>query len=177
MTPTTDHGKNVNRTPRNVPWLELRTAAGGADPGPGTWHAQLAGELCRSGREFFDEAALALDFPSYFGRNWDAFDECFGDLLDVTHGGMGHAFGGRAGRPERALHVTIHRAEHLLDEDRPDALRVLLEILREDPSADHRPDGPHTYADFRATFVCAPDALSSFRDRLTAAGLRPEDLS
>jgi hypothetical protein len=167
----------VNRNPRNVPWLDLRTAAAcGPDSEPGTWHAQLAGELCRSDRQFFDEAALALDFPSYFGRNWDAFDECFGDLLDVTDGGMGHAFGGRAGRPERALHVTIHRAEHLLDEDRPDALRILLEIFREDLSADDRPDGRHAYANFRATFVCRPDALSSFRDRLTAAGLRPEDL-
>ena len=168
----------MNRNVRNAPWLELRAVAtDDSDAEPGVWQAQLAGELCRSDLWFFDEAALALDFPPYFGRNWDAFDECFGDLLDVTGGGMGHAFGGRAGRPERALHITIHRAEHLLDECRPEALRVLLEILREDLAADDRPDGPHTYADFRATFVCAPDALASFRGRLTAAGLRPEDLS
>jgi hypothetical protein len=178
VTRTTRGGKDVNRNFRNVPWLELRTAtADDPDSEPAVWQAELAGELCRSDLQFFDEAGLALDFPSYFGRNWDAFDECFGDLLDITHGGMGHAFGGRAGRPEGALHVTVHRAEHLLDEGRPEALRVLLEIFREDLSADDRPDSPHAYADFRATFVCAPEELASFRDRLTAAGLRPEDLS
>lgn len=167
----------MNRHIRKLPWLELRTALP-ADPRPEplTWRAELDARLCRSDQELFDQAADALEFPSYFGRNWDAFDECFGDLLDVTDGGMGHAFGGRERRAERVLDLRVHHAEHLLEDGWSQALRVLLEIFREDLSADDRPDGIHAFADFHATFVCAPDALESFRRRLTAAGLRPEDL-
>ncbi|HEX8616174.1 MAG TPA: barstar family protein [Thermoanaerobaculia bacterium] len=30
--------------------------------------------------ELFDALAEALELPDYFGRNWDAFDECLRDL-------------------------------------------------------------------------------------------------
>lgn len=30
--------------------------------------------------EFLDRAARSFDFPAYFGRNWDAFADCLGDI-------------------------------------------------------------------------------------------------
>jgi len=34
----------------------------------------------RSKQKLFSIYAAALRFPKYFGRNWDAFEECLGDL-------------------------------------------------------------------------------------------------
>ena len=33
----------------------------------------------RTASELHELLAHALAFPDYYGRNWDAFDECFGD--------------------------------------------------------------------------------------------------
>jgi RNAse (barnase) inhibitor barstar len=44
----------------------------------------LDGSRIRSPSEFFDAVAAALDFPSYFGRNWDALDECLDDIGEQT---------------------------------------------------------------------------------------------
>jgi RNAse (barnase) inhibitor barstar len=34
---------------------------------------------------FHREVADAFGFPDYYGRNWDAFDECFGELEMTPH--------------------------------------------------------------------------------------------
>ncbi|MBD1825642.1 barstar family protein [Cyanobacteria bacterium FACHB-DQ100] len=40
----------------------------------------LDGRKIASKEEFLREVAEAMDFPTYFGYNWDAFDECIRDL-------------------------------------------------------------------------------------------------
>lgn len=40
----------------------------------------VRGRKMRSWQVLFDEFAAALQFPSYFGENADAFDECIADL-------------------------------------------------------------------------------------------------
>lgn len=40
----------------------------------------IRGKNCDSTSELFHEFSSALQFPYYFGKNWDAFDECISDL-------------------------------------------------------------------------------------------------
>lgn len=42
------------------------------------WH--LNGRAIDGKAAFLDAAARTMRFPSYFGRNWDAFEECITDL-------------------------------------------------------------------------------------------------
>ena len=44
----------------------------------------LDGSHIESKLEFLDAVAAALSFPDYFGRNWDALDECLRDVTDPT---------------------------------------------------------------------------------------------
>jgi hypothetical protein len=40
----------------------------------------LRGRKMRTEQQLFDELAAALQFPYYFGENWDALNECVADL-------------------------------------------------------------------------------------------------
>jgi hypothetical protein len=41
---------------------------------------RIRGHKAKSTATLFDEMAAALQFPSYFGENWNALDECLNDL-------------------------------------------------------------------------------------------------
>jgi hypothetical protein len=40
----------------------------------------IHGKNCTTAQELFLEWARVLEFPPYFGQNWDAFEECINDL-------------------------------------------------------------------------------------------------
>ena len=40
----------------------------------------VRGKNCGSISELFHEFSAALQFPYYFGNNWDALDDCLSDL-------------------------------------------------------------------------------------------------
>jgi RNAse (barnase) inhibitor barstar len=59
-------------------WDELRALEQAA-------RVRLAARVIRGRKaatvaDFFDEASAALQFPYYFGENWDAFRDCLSDL-------------------------------------------------------------------------------------------------
>ena len=146
---------------------ELPLPAGADD---GVWQAELDARHCRTEKGFLISAGVALGFPAYYGRNWDAFYECFGDLLEITDGGMGHEFYDRPGRPERTLHLVIRHAEELLADASPRDLDLLVWKLRDPHPRYPEPQLWHRYAELRVTFVCPPAARAAFVERLENAG-------
>jgi RNAse (barnase) inhibitor barstar len=44
----------------------------------------LDGHRVDSKDDFMGAVAEALDFPPYFGRNWDALDECLAEVVQPT---------------------------------------------------------------------------------------------
>ncbi|MBA2253231.1 MAG: barstar family protein [Nitrospirales bacterium] len=49
-------------------------------PPPGFVLRVFDGRKCHTKAGLLGEFARVLDFPSYFGKNWDAFEECLTDL-------------------------------------------------------------------------------------------------
>jgi Barstar (barnase inhibitor) len=136
----------------------------------GVWQADLDARYCRTAKAFLISAGVTLGFPAYYGCNWDAFYECFGDLLEVTTGGMGYEFYDRPGRPEHTLHLVVRHAEELLADGTTHDLDLLIWKLRDPYPRYPEPQLWHRYAALRTTFVCAPETQSAFAMRLHDAG-------
>lgn len=74
----------------------------------------IRGERCKNEKSTLQEFAAALQFPYYFGTNWDAFDECMSDLSWL---------------PGEGYIIVITRAEAILAEDEKN-FRILVDVLK-----------------------------------------------
>lgn len=111
-------------------WLRVTS-----DPPP----AVVDGRACRTRAAFFDEMARVLDFPPYFGRNWDALVDCLRDVGRVA--------------------LTVAYAEGLLAEEPGGQLETLLDIM----AAAAADDG------LTLTLCAGPGQEAALRERVTAA--------
>jgi hypothetical protein len=78
---------------------------------------RLDGNRCRTGAGFLKEIGEALQFPSYYGSNWDAFEECIRDLEWL---------------PDTQINLIVENSDHLLAREPERQLALLVDILRED---------------------------------------------
>jgi hypothetical protein len=118
----------------------------------------LRGHKMRTTARLFDECAAALQFPDYFGENWDALDECLADLEWLE----GDAY-----------IIVITTAQHLLDGEQPEKLKLFLELLEDtarewgDPKErdPKRPPKP-----FHVVLQCSEEDAPTVRARLKTVG-------
>jgi len=74
----------------------------------------LRGKRMRTKHDLFEEVALHLSFPDYFGRNWDALAECLEDLEWLR--GLTYA-------------VVIDGANEILVDEPPEQLKVFFRVI------------------------------------------------
>ncbi|MGA9118536.1 MAG: barstar family protein [Bacteroidota bacterium] len=108
----------------------------------------LRGQRCQTRERLFQEFAAALQFPHYFGDNWDALEECLGDLEWLG---------------AEQLILVITNADNLLPRHDGD-LRTLASILQTVHELEETPLE-------RVIFQCTPEGETSTRQRLGATGL------
>jgi hypothetical protein len=122
----------------------------------------LRGNKMATAARLFDEFAAALQFPYYFGENWDAFDECLRDLewLEAD-----------------AYVIVITHAQQVLDCEPPEELQLFFKLLeataREwgDPK-EHDSKGPPK--PFHVVLQCTEEEVPAVKARLKAAGARAD---
>jgi len=80
----------------------------------GNFHVfHVNGAQCKTKSSMFTEFGKRLGFPSYFGRNWDAFEECIRDLEWL---------------PARGYILVITCADKLLSRNRKD-FEIFVDIM------------------------------------------------
>jgi hypothetical protein len=99
--------------------------------GPTSVVRVLRGRKMRSAADLFDECAAALQFPYYFGENWDSFDECMrvvclpaaSAYVFVLHDALAVLAGAGADQLDILIDLLIGAAS---DASEPRTVRVLL---------------------------------------------------
>jgi RNAse (barnase) inhibitor barstar len=92
-------------------------------PGAGAVRV-IRGIKCETLEALFNEVGAALQFPDYFGENWDALDECIIDLEWM---------------PAEWYLIHVDQVECVLPED-PADFRIFLRILLDAGRAWHDPE-------------------------------------
>jgi hypothetical protein len=111
----------------------------------------IRGGKCRTWTALFDEFAAALQFPCYFGGNWDAFDECLTDL---------------EGPPASAYLLLISSAAHVLDKDPLEQRKIFWQTLQR--RMDAHLEGKHP--GFQVVAQATAQELGGLRRGLESAG-------
>jgi hypothetical protein len=122
----------------------------------------IRGSKSRTTAAQFDEFGAALQFPDYFGENWDALLECLIDL-EWLHGD--------------AYLIVITDSHLLLDWEPIEQLAAFLNVL-ENAARDwaNAADSQGTPRPFHIVLQCAPDSVATLKARFRQVNRSLESL-
>ncbi len=120
----------------------------------------VRGQRCSTRKLLFQEWAAALQFPYYFGENWDAFEECMADLAWLPRG-------------RRLFFVT--NVDRII-RDKQD-FRQFIDSLRSASEQQEVARGNDKAAPYRIIFHCEPKRLLVAQRRLAEAQVTVSVLS
>jgi RNAse (barnase) inhibitor barstar len=115
----------------------------------------VRGNKSKTVPDFFNEIGAALQFPYYFGENWDAFDECITDLSWIDG---------------KAYLLMVSQANLLLQGSTQKDFQILIQVLSDahetwlaQPQLVNSQEQPTA---FHVLFTCSDGDLSTFSQRL-----------
>jgi hypothetical protein len=122
----------------------------------------IRGPKARTTPALFDETAAALQFPPYFGENWDALHDCLTDLEWLAADGYV---------------LLFTDAPRLLEAAPPLESERLVLVLQGAAGSWNAPEGGRPPRPFHAVFHAAPGQAAALRTRWQAAGAELNVLS
>jgi RNAse (barnase) inhibitor barstar len=122
----------------------------------------IRGRKCKTREAFFDESAAALQFPYYFGDNWDAFNDCITDLAWLR---------------ADAVVVCITDANHLLEAAPAEQLHLFVTVLDKAAQRWNHPEKGHAAKPFHQVLQVAPGEEATLEKRMHAAGMKLERIN
>ena len=127
-------------------------------PGPTTAIRFVRGAKSQNTTNLFDEFSAALQFPYYFGENWNAFNDCISDLDWLNC--------------EFCVVVIFNSDRMLIDEDKSEfetLMKILLEARARRTESLQSVDDVLKDLPFYVVLQCDARSIEVLRERLTAA--------
>lgn len=127
----------------------------------------IRGSKMRSVRALMDEVSAALQFPYYFGQNWDALDECLSDMDWLP--------------PAEGIVLLITNAAEVLADERLEDLAILVGNFATATETYAAPIELGEWWDrpavpFHVVLHVGPRTVEEMSHRWTSAGARLEHL-
>jgi len=151
-----------------APWTHVLTATP-SDACDALWGLEAAatnrlvvrlvrGRKSTTREAFFDESAAALQFPYYFGENWDAFNDCITDLAWLR---------------ADAVVVCITDANRLLEAAPAEQWERFAAVVDNAATRWNKPEKGQPAKPFHLVFQVAPGEEAALTQRVHSAGMKP----